>query len=107
MANIYCHYSDGVPPPEYVDPAYQSFASLLGCGLSLANGTSLACLRSVPTDRLLDVTLYILSQSTEALPFNRVQDGYFHDVSPSFQVRAGKVAIVPVLMGTFGYSNTT
>ena len=96
-----CHIrgSDGVPPPGYVDPAYNSLATIVGCGASLANGAVLACLRSVPTGSLLNAMLYILSRSTQALPFNRVQDGYFHNAPPSVQVRAKKVATVPIMIG--------
>lgn len=34
-------------------------------------------------------------------PFNRVQDGYFHDALPSTQVRRGGLANVPILTGLF------
>jgi hypothetical protein len=94
--------SDGVPPPAYLEPAYQALVTIVGCGPTLANGTSLPCLRSIPTGKLFNATLYLLSQGTEALPFNRVQDGYFHDAAPSVQVRTGKVANVPLIIGASG-----
>lgn len=94
-------YSDGVPPPAYLEPAYQSLTSLVGCGSALTNGTALACLRNLPTAVVFNATLALLSQSTFAVPFNRVVDGYFHDVLPSAQVRAKRLATVPLIMGAF------
>lgn len=41
----------------------------------------------------------ILGKVTTAIPFNRVQDSYFHTTLPSVAVRAGKMADIPVITG--------
>lgn len=96
-------HSYGAPPPAYYEPIYQSFASLVGCGSALTNGNSLACLRDIPTAVVFNATLALLANATLASPFNRAVDGYFHDVLPSAQVRAKRLATVPLMMGAFCY----
>ncbi|KAF8313075.1 alpha/beta-hydrolase [Clavulina sp. PMI_390] len=90
---------DPVPPPSYLDPRYEAFVTTAGCGAALANNTALACLRALPTEAVYEATLYLLSTSTLALPFNRVVDGYFHDTQPSNQVRSKRLAKIPLMMG--------
>ncbi|KAF8313066.1 alpha/beta-hydrolase [Clavulina sp. PMI_390] len=90
---------DPVPPPSYLDPRYEAFVTASGCGPALANGTAIACLRSMPTAVVYNASLLLLSTSTLALPFNRVIDGYFHDSSPSIQVRGKRVSTIPLMMG--------
>ena len=91
--------SDAVPDPSYLDSSYRDFASLVGCGSALSNGTSLQCLRGASTDILANASQAILPPGSVTLPYNRVQDGYFHDKLPSAQVRGGRVATVPLMMG--------
>ncbi|KAF8313074.1 alpha/beta-hydrolase [Clavulina sp. PMI_390] len=90
---------DPVPPPSYLNPRYEAFVTAAGCGAALANNSALSCLRALPTEAIYKATLYLLSTSTLALPFNRVVDGYFHDTQPSNQVRAKRLARIPLLMG--------
>lgn len=101
VADALAKYSDGAPSPSYFDPGYQSFANLTGCGSALSTGTTLACLRSLPTSTVFSATLALLSKATLVLPFNRVMDGYFHDTLPSAQVRAKRVANIPLITGAF------
>ncbi|KAF8313064.1 alpha/beta-hydrolase [Clavulina sp. PMI_390] len=87
---------DPVPPPSYLDPQYEAFAAAAGCS---ANGTALACLRTIPADVLADATLSVIPTTNLAFPFNRVVDGYWFDTQPSGQVREKAVAHVPLMMG--------
>ncbi|KAF8313065.1 alpha/beta-hydrolase [Clavulina sp. PMI_390] len=93
-----------VPPPEYLNPRYELFATAAGCGSGLANSSALACLRSASTAVLYNATIYALTQRITpgpslSLPFARVVDGYFHNTQASQQVRSEAVATVPLLMG--------
>jgi len=90
--------SDGVPIPSYFEDSYRKFASLAGCGPALSDRTSLQCLRGISADVLTNVSIAVV-QPGLTLPFNRVQDGYFHDALASQQVREGRVATVPLLIG--------
>jgi len=89
---------DGVPIPSYFEDSYQKLASLAGCGLALSDRTSLQCLRGISADVLTNVSIAIV-QPGLTFPFNRVQDGYFHDALASEQVREGRLATVPLLIG--------
>jgi hypothetical protein len=91
---------DGVPPVSELESGYQEFATLAGCGGALHNGTSLQCLRSQPALTLYKAMVVQLENSTEAFPYNRVRDDYWFPVLPSAAVRAGKVALVPIITGT-------
>ena len=90
--------SNGVPTPSYFEDSYRKFASLAGCGPALSDRTSLQCLRGVSADVLTNVSIAIV-QPGLTFPFNRVQDGYFHDALASKQVRQGRLATVPLLIG--------
>lgn len=71
---------------------------MVGCGPALSKGRSLQCLRGVSAEALTNATKALCIPGLTFL-FNRVQDGYFHDALPSDQVRSGRLATVPLLMG--------
>ena len=80
---------------------YDIFSAAAGCPVSkaLANDTSLACLRSAPMWTIYNATAIALAQPG-GQAFGRAEDGYFHDRLPSDSVRLGRVAPVPVIIGT-------
>jgi len=90
----------GVPPAAYFEDPFRRLVSLVGCGDALSKGTSLECLRRVPADKLTNASIAILPVGLSVkFPFARAQDGYFHDATPSTQVRGGRLATVPILTG--------
>lgn len=53
----------------------------------------------MPSDVLYNATQAVSSQNAGLYPFNRVVDGYFHEVAPSVAVRNRSVATVPIITG--------
>lgn len=80
-----------------VEYAYQTLATSVGC----SGANSLACLRAVPATNILNAMARILSTASDAGPFPRVQDDYFHPILPSAAIRAGWIADVPFITGTY------
>lgn len=92
-------FRDPVPLPSVLQPYYDLLAAAAGCSGALHNQTSFACLRAVPSDALFNATQVVYSQSGVPFPFNRVIDGYFHEVAPSTAVRNRLVSTIPIITG--------
>ncbi|KAF8320861.1 alpha/beta-hydrolase [Clavulina sp. PMI_390] len=97
-------------------PSYASITSVLPywylqtpSKFSLSSSRSTAaerldCLRKVPPERLLEATANVMRNNLEEVhwmrPFDRAQDGWFHNGTAAENVRDGKIAVIPILIGT-------
>jgi hypothetical protein len=94
-------YSPAVTPSSLHQVYYDEFVKAAGCTGAAQNGMSLACLRSISVEAIYNASVAVISANPVGFPFNRVIDGYFHDVSPGIAVLNGDIATVPVIMGSW------
>ncbi|KAF8325150.1 Alpha/Beta hydrolase protein [Cantharellus anzutake] len=88
-----------IPTVSDLQPSTDIFAAVAGC-LPASNSSIISCLRSKPSESLYQASLVTLNASN-ALPFNRVVDGFFFKKGEraAEEVRRGNVATVPIITG--------
>ncbi|KAF8331140.1 Carboxylesterase [Cantharellus anzutake] len=88
-----------IPTVSDLLPSIDIFATVAGC-LPGSSSSMISCLRSKPSESLYQASLVTLNAS-DALPFNRVVDGFFFKKGEraAGEVRRGNVATVPIITG--------
>ncbi|KAF8325147.1 Carboxylesterase family-domain-containing protein [Cantharellus anzutake] len=88
-----------IPTVSDLLPSTDIFAAVAGCPPG-SNSSIISCLRSKPSESLYQASLVTLNAS-DALPFNRVVDGFFFQKGEraAEEVRRGNVATVPIITG--------
>ncbi|KAF8334758.1 Alpha/Beta hydrolase protein [Cantharellus anzutake] len=86
-----------IPTVSDLLPSTDIFAAVAGCPPG-SNSSIISCLRSKPSESLYQASLVTLNAS-DALPFNRVVDGFFFRKRAAEEVRRGNVATVPIITG--------